>query len=59
LSTSEFSFCGVLLDIGIDLGTVNVLIYQRGRSIVLRELSVVAVNKSPEKHKVLAISPAF
>jgi rod shape-determining protein MreB len=32
-------------DIGIDLGTANVLIYQRGRGIVLREPSVVAVHK--------------
>ena len=29
-------------DIGIDLGTANVLIFQRGRGIVLREPSVVA-----------------
>ena len=33
-------------DIGIDLGTANVLIYQRGRGIVLREPSVVAINKN-------------
>lgn len=32
-------------DLGIDLGTANVLIYQRGRSIVLREPAVVAVHK--------------
>jgi rod shape-determining protein MreB len=32
-------------DIGIDLGTANVLIYQRGRGIVLREPSVVAIHK--------------
>lgn len=37
---------GLSPDIGIDLGTANVLIYQRGRGIVLREPSVVAVNKS-------------
>jgi rod shape-determining protein MreB len=36
-------------DIGIDLGTANVLIYQRGRGIVLREPSVVAVNKSTKE----------
>ena len=33
------------LDLGIDLGTANVLIYQRGRGVVLREPSVVAVHK--------------
>lgn len=36
---------GFSTDLGIDLGTANVLIYQRGRGIVLREPSVVAVNK--------------
>ncbi|MDF2440540.1 MAG: rod shape-determining protein MreB, partial [Abditibacteriota bacterium] len=36
---------GISRDIGIDLGTANVLIYQRGRGIVLREPSVVAVHK--------------
>lgn len=32
-------------DIGIDLGTASVLVYVRGRGIVLREPSVVAINK--------------
>lgn len=32
-------------DLGIDLGTSNVLIFQKGRGIVLREPSVVAVAK--------------
>jgi rod shape-determining protein MreB len=40
---------GFSADIGIDLGTANVLIYQRGRGIVLREPSVVAVNKSTKE----------
>jgi rod shape-determining protein MreB len=40
---------GISSDIGIDLGTANVLIYQRGRGIVLREPSVVAVNKSTKE----------
>ena len=31
-------------DLGIDLGTANTLVYTRGRGIVLREPSVVAVN---------------
>ncbi len=32
-------------DIGIDLGTANTLIYVKGRGIVIREPSVVAINK--------------
>lgn len=32
-------------DIGIDLGTANTLIYMRGKGIVLREPSVVALNR--------------
>lgn len=31
-------------DIGIDLGTASVLVYQNGRGIVLREPSVIAIN---------------
>lgn len=33
-------------DIGIDLGTASVLIYVKGKGIVLREPSVVAVNRN-------------
>jgi rod shape-determining protein MreB len=33
-------------DIGIDLGTATVLMYVRGKGIVLREPSVVAVDKN-------------
>ena len=32
-------------DIGIDLGTSNVVIYAKGKGIVFREPSVVAVNR--------------
>ena len=32
-------------DIGIDLGTANTLVYVRGRGIVLREPSVVAIRR--------------
>jgi len=42
---------GISTDIGIDLGTANVLIYQRGRGIVLREPSVVAVHKHSKELK--------
>ncbi|MGQ9558557.1 MAG: rod shape-determining protein [Desulfurispora sp.] len=36
---------GVSSDIGIDLGTANVLVYVQGRGIVLCEPSVVAINR--------------
>lgn len=36
-------------DIGIDLGTANTLVYLRGKGIILREPSVVAVNKAEGK----------
>lgn len=40
-------------DIGIDLGTANVLVYIKGKGIVLREPSVVAIDR--DSNKVLAI----
>ena len=40
-------------DIGIDLGTANILIYVKGEGIVLSEPSVIAIDK--ETGKVLAI----
>ncbi len=40
-------------DMGIDLGTANVLVYVKGRGIVLREPSVVAINK--ETDEILAV----
>lgn len=40
-------------DIGIDLGTANVLIYVKGKGIVLNEPSVVAIDK--KNGKVLAV----
>jgi len=36
-------------DIGIDLGTATVLVYVRGKGIVLREPSVVAIDKNTNK----------
>ena len=41
------------MDIGIDLGTANVLVYVKGKGIVLREPSVVAVDR--DSNRVLAI----
>lgn len=40
-------------DIGVDLGTANVLIHMRGKGIVLNEPSVVAIDK--KSNKVLAV----
>jgi len=36
-------------DIGIDLGTASVLVYVKGRGVVLREPSVVAIDKNTGK----------
>ena len=44
---------GMSMDIGIDLGTANVLVYIKGKGIVLREPSVVAVDK--DTNQVLAV----
>ncbi len=46
-------FFGSARDIGIDLGTANTLVYIKGKGIVLREPSVVAINKNTGK--VLAV----
>ena len=40
-------------DVGIDLGTANTLVYVSGRGIILREPSVVAINK--DTNEVLAV----
>ncbi|MGL4873432.1 MAG: rod shape-determining protein MreB [Clostridium sp.] len=40
-------------DLGIDLGTATVLVYMKGKGIVLKEPSVVAINKNTGK--VLAV----
>jgi len=40
-------------DIGIDLGTANTLVYVRGKGIVLREPSVVAIRK--DTNSILAV----
>lgn len=36
-------FGGFTKDLGIDLGTANTLVYVRGKGIVVREPSVVAI----------------
>lgn len=44
---------GISKDMGIDLGTANTLVYIKGKGIVLREPSVVAINT--DTGKVLAV----
>ena len=38
-------------DIGIDLGTASILVYAKGKGIVLKEPSVVAYDKESNKIK--------
>ncbi len=40
-------------DIGIDLGTASILVYIRGRGVVLKEPSVVAYDRDTEKIKAI------
>ena len=42
-------------DIGIDLGTANTLVFLKGKGIVIREPSVVAVDVSAYPQKVVAV----
>lgn len=44
---------GMSLDIGVDLGTANVLIYIKGKGVVLKEPSVVAIDR--DSNRVLAV----
>ena len=53
-------------DIGIDLGTANTLVYMKGKGIIMREPSVVAVDTKTDtvryvatrQKKSLAVPPA-
>ena len=42
-------------DIGIDLGTANTLVYLRGKGIIIREPSVVAVNTRTDKTRYVSM----
>lgn len=44
---------GMSMDIGVDLGTATVLVYIKGKGIVLREPSVVAIDR--DTNRVIAI----
>lgn len=46
-------FFGMSTDIGIDLGTATVLVYLKGKGIVLKEPSVVAIDRNT--NRVLAV----
>ncbi|HEY72697.1 MAG: rod shape-determining protein [Chloroflexi bacterium] len=50
------AFLGLFsLDIGIDLGTANTLVYVRGKGIIINEPSWVAIERDSNPLKVLAI----
>ncbi|HPG86307.1 MAG TPA: rod shape-determining protein, partial [Spirochaetales bacterium] len=42
-------FDSLSMDIGIDLGTCNTLVYVRGKGIVINEPSVVAVERGTKR----------
>lgn len=42
-------------DLGIDLGTANTLVYMKGKGIIIREPSVVAVKVTGSRKEVLAV----
>ena len=44
---------GFASEVGIDLGTANVLVYIKGKGIVLNEPSVVAINN--DNDEILAV----
>ncbi|MFA5576209.1 MAG: rod shape-determining protein [Tissierellaceae bacterium] len=46
-------FSGFIKDLGVDLGTANTLVYIKGKGIVAREPSVVAIQAN--NHQVLAV----
>ena len=37
-------------EIGIDLGTANILVYSKSKGLVLNEPSIVAINKHSQKN---------
>ncbi len=46
-------FFSVGTDMGIDLGTATVLVYMKGKGVILNEPSVVAIDRN--KNRVLAV----
>ena len=46
-------------DIGIDLGTASILVYIRGKGVVLKEPSVVAFDRDTQKIKAIGEDESF
>ena len=46
-------------DIGIDLGTASILVYIKGKGVVLKEPSVVAIDRDTEKIEKIEKSMGF
>ena len=46
-------------DIGIDLGTASILVYIRGKGVVLKEPSVVAFDRDTDKIKDAGLTPYY
>ena len=46
-------------DIGIDLGTASVLVYRKGKGVVLKEPSVVAIDRDTKKVKAIGEEARF
>ena len=46
-------------DIGIDLGTASVLVYIKGKGVVLKEPSVVAIDRDTKKVKAIGEEARF
>ena len=44
-------------DVGIDLGTANTLVYMKGKGIIMREPSVVAVDTKTDEVRCVAVRP--
>ncbi len=54
-SPLNFLFGWMSNDLAIDLGTANTVLYVKGKGVVLREPSVVAVRKDARGNRVLAV----
>ena len=54
-SPFNFLFGWMSNDLAIDLGTANTVLYVKGKGIVLREPSVVAVRRDARGSRVLAV----
>ena len=46
-------------DIGIDLGTASILVYIKGKGVVLKEPSVVAIDRDSSKIMAIFVQRLF